>query len=175
MRFTTKRYHEALLHGTRGNWRFTMAAGTKDTIVLTAEGRRRLDARLAATESELAELDGRLPGSEQRHLDLEERARLKERVDELRATLSTAVTVDAVEEDPTVIEVGDEVDFEYEDGEQQTVVLVHPVEVDPEHGFVSIASPLGEALLGCRVGETVEVMAPGGRYEVRALQQRRSV
>lgn len=144
------------------------------TIVLTAEGRRRLAARLAAAEAELIELERRLPGSEQRHLDLQERARLDERVHELRATLSRAVTVDAVEEDPAVLEVGDEVELEYDDSEQQTVVLVHPVEVDPEHGHVSTASPLGRALLGRRVGDTVEVAAPGGRYEVRVLRQRRS-
>ena len=35
-------------------------------------------------------------------------------------------------------------------------------EVDPAHGFVSDESPVGQALLGRRAGETVEVAAPAG-------------
>ena len=147
---------------------------THETLVLTAEGRRRLDARLSAVESELVHLERRLPTSEQRHLDLEERARLAARAHELREILSRAVTVASVEEDPSLIEVGDEVDFEHDDGERQTVVLVHPVEVDAEHGCVSVASPLGHALLGRRVGESVAVVAPGGAYEILVLRRRRS-
>lgn len=45
---------------------------------------------------------------------------------------------------------------------QQRFTIVGMVEVDPAHGFVSDESPVGQALLGRRAGETVEVAAPAG-------------
>ena len=45
---------------------------------------------------------------------------------------------------------------------QQRFTIVGMVEVDPAHGFVSDESPVGQALLGRRAGDTVEVAAPAG-------------
>ena len=42
------------------------------------------------------------------------------------------------------------------------MTLVFPEAADPEEGRISVLAPLGAALLGCRVGETVEFRVPGG-------------
>jgi len=46
-------------------------------------------------------------------------------------------------------------------------VLVSPSEVSPAEGKISIASPVGKAILSRTVGEEVEVSAPAGRLRFR--------
>jgi transcription elongation factor GreA len=48
--------------------------------------------------------------------------------------------------------------------------VVGPLEADPVAGRISVASPLGRALLGRRKGEAVEVEAPGGRFRFKILR-----
>ena len=50
---------------------------------------------------------------------------------------------------------------------QQSFTIVGMVEVDPAHGFVSDESPVGRALLGRKVGETVDVEAPVGTIQMK--------
>jgi transcription elongation factor GreA len=49
-----------------------------------------------------------------------------------------------------------------EGGEPETYHLVGSAEADPRQGRISNQSPLGRALLGKRVGDTVTVSAPAG-------------
>ena len=44
-----------------------------------------------------------------------------------------------------------------EDEEELVVQVVSTVRIEPDKGFISMESPLGRALLGHRVGETVSV------------------
>ena len=43
-----------------------------------------------------------------------------------------------------------------------TMTLVFPEDANPEEGAISVLAPLGAALLGCRVGQTVTFRVPGG-------------
>ncbi len=49
--------------------------------------------------------------------------------------------------------------------------IVGPAEVDPKNGFLSDESPVGKALLGSKVGDTVEVSTPTGvrKFRVKAI------
>lgn len=49
-----------------------------------------------------------------------------------------------------------------EDDCEETYQIVTTVRQDVLHGLISKESPVGQALLGCRVGETVHIDAPGG-------------
>lgn len=51
-----------------------------------------------------------------------------------------------------------------EDGTLGRYLIVHPAEVTVGGVGVSVASPLGAALVGRSVGEAVDVHAPGGTY-----------
>ncbi|MCC6661882.1 MAG: nucleoside diphosphate kinase regulator [Phycisphaerales bacterium] len=42
------------------------------------------------------------------------------------------------------------------------MTLVFPELSDPEQGCISVLAPLGAAILGCRVGQTVQFRLPGG-------------
>lgn len=44
--------------------------------------------------------------------------------------------------------------------------IVGPDEFDREPGYISMDSPLGRALLGKRVGDTIEVVLPAGRLRI---------
>ncbi|MGD9791156.1 MAG: nucleoside diphosphate kinase regulator [Phycisphaerales bacterium] len=43
-----------------------------------------------------------------------------------------------------------------------TMTLVFPENADPEEGYISVLAPLGAAILGCRVGQSVRFRVPGG-------------
>lgn len=72
-----------------------------------------------------------------------------------------------------VIDVGSRVvlhDLEY--GDDVQYLVVGPDEADPRSGKLSYRSPVGQALLGKRKGDPVEVATPGGkaRYRVLAIE-----
>ena len=48
-------------------------------------------------------------------------------------------------------------------GEDHVLTLVYPNEADVEKGRVSVLAPVGSALLGLSVGQSIEWEAPGGR------------
>ena len=52
-------------------------------------------------------------------------------------------------------------------GAAQTVRLAYPEEADAGKGRVSVLSPLGNALLGVRVGDQVSFATPVGERRVR--------
>ena len=47
--------------------------------------------------------------------------------------------------------------------EKHSLTLVYPHEADFDKGHVSVLAPVGSALLGLSVGQTIDWTAPGGR------------
>jgi transcription elongation factor GreA len=66
------------------------------------------------------------------------------------------------------VRVGSVVDVKDEFG-TQTFTIVGPAEVDVAAGRISMESPVGKALLGHRVGESVEVQSPGGTRRLKII------
>jgi transcription elongation GreA/GreB family factor len=60
------------------------------------------------------------------------------------------------------VRLGARVKLSAEDGQEAEYRLVTPDEADPAHGAVSVASPLGRALLGRVAGDEVTVERPRG-------------
>jgi transcription elongation factor GreA len=54
-------------------------------------------------------------------------------------------------------------------GERLELELVGPLESDAAAGRISVASPLGQAILGLRRGQIAEVDAPSGRLQFKIL------
>ena len=52
-----------------------------------------------------------------------------------------------------------------ESGEEKKFRIVHPEEVDPSQGKISLRSPVGQALAGREEGDEVTIRAPGGSRE----------
>ena len=98
--------------------------------------------------------------------------RLDSRIADLDKALLMAKIVDRKADGETA-GLGSKVtlyDIDFDD--ELTVQLVGSFEADPAKDLISIASPLGEALLGVVKGVEVEVEAPGGltKYKVLSVE-----
>jgi regulator of nucleoside diphosphate kinase len=57
-----------------------------------------------------------------------------------------------------------------DDEEAMEVTVVFPEEADASRGLISVVAPMGAALLGCRVGDTVQFAVPRGKRAIRVKQ-----
>ena len=60
------------------------------------------------------------------------------------------------------VEIGSRVKLLTHDGGEEVYTIVGSAEADPAEGKISNESPVGEALLGKRAGEDIEVTVPAG-------------
>ena len=58
-------------------------------------------------------------------------------------------------------------DLEFD--EEETFLIVGSTEADPDEGKISNESPLGEALLGQKIGRTINVNAPAGVIQYKII------
>jgi regulator of nucleoside diphosphate kinase len=81
----------------------------------------------------------------------------------LQDELERAEVVDAASLPAGVVAMGTRVRFVDEDSrDEREVVLVYPAEADPQCGRVSVLAPVGSALLGLRIGQSIEWPMPNG-------------
>jgi transcription elongation factor GreA len=97
----------------------------------------------------------------------EEQGFLEGRIQQIEVMLRNATIIE--ENTPTEeVALGSRVTLVEEGSEQaETFRIVGPAEADPTQGNVSNESPLGQAVLGRRVGDVVSVEAPAGKIAFR--------
>lgn len=85
------------------------------------------------------------------------------RIEELEALLKKARVIDETKAKAShdKVVIGSNVEVELE-GEKMDFNLVSSAESDPVKGHISVESPLGKALIGAKVGQTVNVSIPDG-------------
>ena len=88
-------------------------------------------------------------------------------VDRLRELLERAEVLDPAGADRVAL--GARVHVRSDAGTERTVVIVTPDEVGLVPAAVSAASPLAQALLGARAGDTVELDLPRGPEELTVV------
>ena len=91
------------------------------------------------------------------------------RIAELESIIARAEVIDVSKLSGEVVKFGATVKLVDEDSEEEKVwQLVGEQEADAKQGRISISSPLARALVGKKVGASVEVHAPGGAksYEI---------
>lgn len=98
----------------------------------------------------------------------EEQSFLEGRVQTLEARLRTAVIVDAPASGARV-GLGSRVTVEV-DGETVTYTIVGASESDPTAGRISSSSPVGRALVGHDIGDSVVVRTPAGEHHYRIIE-----
>ena len=94
------------------------------------------------------------------------------RILELESLISRAEIIDVTKLNGKQIKFGATVKLVDEDTEEEkTYQIVGEPEADVRQGRVSVTSPIARALLGKTIGDTVEVVTPGGgkSYEVIAV------
>lgn len=70
--------------------------------------------------------------------------------------LDMAPTLPGQEAPPDLVTMRTRIQLRDDAGQERELRLVYPAEADAAHGYISVLSPLGLALLGCREGQTVQ-------------------
>ena len=86
----------------------------------------------------------------------------------LEEELDRADVVDVISEVNTIVSMGSVVSFVDELSDQElTLKLLYPKDMQKkiEHQKVSILAPIGAALIGLRVGQTIEWPLPNGKIK----------
>jgi regulator of nucleoside diphosphate kinase len=95
------------------------------------------------------------------------------RFEQLESELIRAVVVPKEQIPKDVVTMNSQLIFENETtGERREIKLVYPREADIDAGKISILVPVGTALLGLRVGQSIDWKLPSGekhRYRVVAV------
>jgi len=126
-----------------------------------ATSMRNIEPDIIVTETDLQRL---LPVLEQHATDAS---------DSLESELHRAVVVDSRSVPADVVTMNSEV--VYEDCEtfvQRSVRIVYPRDADASRNQISVLAPIGSALLGLRVGQSIEWQLPTGMKRVRVLEIR---
>ncbi|MFL7795235.1 MAG: transcription elongation factor GreA [Anaerolineae bacterium] len=102
-----------------------------------------------------------------------EQAFLEGRIQMLKGVLSNAVLIEETESHDRV-ELGSYVTIVDLDGDgaPETYRVVGSAEANPISGSISNESPLGRGLVGRRVGDQIDIDAPGGRMVFRIVEIR---
>ena len=101
-----------------------------------------------------------------------DQAALEQRINELKQMIENAVVVDESTIDKNTVGFGTRVtiiDLDDEDGEEEEYTIVGTSESDPVNGRLSNESPVGAALIGSHVGDTVVAQTPGGNRRLRIV------
>lgn len=132
---------------------------------LKTNGRKRMaqviaEARGHGDLSENAEYDA--AKEEQQHLEL--------RIQKLEVTLSKAKMIDAKDLPNDKVYILSKVKLkDLKTNDSFEYLLVAPEEANFEENKISVASPIGKALLGKRKGEAVDIKVPAGLLKYQIL------
>ena len=150
----------------------------KDVFELTAEGYLELEEELnelknvRRPEIITALKEARAQGDLSENADYDaarnEQAQIEARIKELEYKLEHSKIVE-IKKTAGEASLGSVVKIVDEDGEEDEYKLVSSLESDPFNNKISIESPLGFAIKGHKVGETVLVESPNGGYSVKIL------
>ena len=120
-----------------------------------------------------ARAHGDLSENAEYHAAKEQQSLNEGRINELEDKLARADVIDpatmsgdTVKFSATVTIVDEETD------EQKTYQIVGDVEADIKQNRISLSSPIARALINRKVGDSVEVAAPGGKRDFEILQIR---
>lgn len=144
---------------------------------MTAEGKEKLEAELknlkvvkrpeVIERIKVARSYGDLSENSEYDAAKDEQSHLEDRISVVEEMLKYAHVVDANSSDPDEVAVGKTVTYtEVGEDEPETYTIVGSDESDPMNGKISNDSPIAQAILGKKKGETVTISTPGGKFDV---------
>ena len=104
-----------------------------------------------------------------------EQAQVEGRIQELEKIMENAHIIEKNSTDAVCL--GSTVKIEYieeDDDDTEEYMIVGSKEADPSNNKISNESPVGAALIGSKVGDTIEVETPNGemvKYEILEIQK----
>jgi transcription elongation factor GreA len=100
-----------------------------------------------------------------------EQAFVEGRIQELDVLLASAKIIeDNGRRKSDSVQLGSKVTIKEGNFEAETFTIVGMAEANPREGKISNESPIGKAILGHKVGDSVKVETPGGTYTVKILK-----
>ncbi|NTW28420.1 MAG: transcription elongation factor GreA [Coriobacteriia bacterium] len=103
-----------------------------------------------------------------------EQAWVESRIIEVTQILARATIIDAPKKNPDRVTLGSKIELESPGGAVNTFQLVGSAEADPANNKLSNESPVGQAILGRKKGDSVAVTTPSGKvieYRVLAISR----
>jgi len=151
-----------------------------DDVYLTSDGEKALREELKElTTTERNKLAVRLRDAIQMG-DLSENADYKKakedqgflegRIQEIEYKLRNAIIINEDNIKVNAVGLGNKVKIQSDDDDPEEYLLVGASEADPRNGKISNDSPIGSALIGHKVGESIEVTTPGGKITFKILK-----
>jgi transcription elongation factor GreA len=151
-----------------------------EEIVLTPSGKKKIEDELEQLRSvEMPALAVRIReardlGDLSENFDYQDAKRqqgfIGGRIADLQAMLERAMIIPERVAGSGIIGMGSKIDVrDTEFGDEFTYTLVGSYEADPINDLISVASPVGAALMGKQVGESVTVATPGGTMTLEIL------
>jgi transcription elongation factor GreA len=150
-----------------------------DEIILTESSYKKIQQELeylkTVKRSEISEAlrkargYGDLSENFEYHAARRDQGILNGRIAEMEKTLEVATVVSDATVKSDAAGLGSIVMVrDLEAGDEWEYTLVDAVQADPVNDRISLQSPVGEALMNCKVGDVVEVEIPAGtvRYEI---------
>lgn len=139
--------------------------------------REELDYRMSVVRAKIAKekLEAAAHGDRSENAEYKEACRNyrenDNKIQYLLTMISTAIIVDEESNDKSTLGLNSKARIKFvEDDDEDVVTLVTTMDLDLENMCISIESDLGKALMGKKVGDVVEVEAPGGNYTVEVLE-----
>jgi len=155
----------------------------KETIYLTQEGYNSLKTELKELKEKLmydiasrikeAREYGDLSENSEYEEAKNEQGRINGRILEIEQTLDKAEIIDSQNVQTDVIGLGHTILVKnLQDNHEQRFKLVNPQEADVFDSKISVESPIGDALIGGRVGDQIRVKTPNGiqKYEILGIE-----
>ena len=144
---------------------------------MTAEGKEKLESELknlklvkrpeVIERIKVARSFGDLSENSEYDAAKDEQSHLEDRIAQVEEMLKYAQVVDAESVDPNEVSVGKTITYtEVGTDDPETYTIVGSDESDPLNGKISNDSPIAQALLGKKKGETVSITTPGGQFDV---------
>lgn len=151
----------------------------KKQFHLTSEGLAELHTELEALTSKRAEIaesiatarsQGDLAENAEYHAAKEEQGRNELRIEEIEHILHNADVIETPKNDHKV-RLGSTVTLKDGTGTSKEFQVVGTVEADPLNGKISDESPIGQALMGKKEGEDVEIQTPADTttYKIESI------
>jgi transcription elongation factor GreA len=151
-----------------------------DKLYVSSEGLDKMKAELTelnerrlhvAAAIEYARGLGDLSENAEYHAAKEEQAMVHARINDLEDKITRAVVMDDQEIDPSKVYLGARVRVLNKKTRREVIYqIVSPVEADFAAGKISVQSPVGKALRGRGVGDSVVAKVPAGDIELEILE-----
>lgn len=154
---------------------------TDDRIPMTREGYDKLKSELdRLRNAEMIEVTkrvaaardmGDLSENAEYHAAREDQGILQARINDMSDRLARAIIIDPSNLPRDTIVFGSKVRvMDLDIDEEETYELVGPGQENPDNGRILSTSPIGQGLIGRKMGETVEIQVPRGTIRFKVLE-----